>query len=80
MSPCCIEVNGENASAMQDISNLRDFFEVNLELTQPGSPISLHDADQAIVSRGHILPPAKITGCEIEHSLIGEGSALKVRL
>jgi len=64
---------------LQDISNLRDFFEVNLEMTSPGSPISVFDVEETIVSRGHILPPAMIHKCEIVHSLMGEGSALRVR-
>ena len=62
----------------QDISNLRDFFEVNLEMTSPGSPISVFDVEETIVSRGHILPPAMVHKCEIVHSLMGEGSALRV--
>ena len=65
---------------LQDITNLKDFFEVNLELTKPGSPIAIHDVEEAIVSRGHILPPAMISQCKITHSLIGEGSVLRVRL
>ena len=64
---------------LQDITNLRDFFEVNLEMTHPGSPISVFDVEETIVSRGHILPPAMINNCEIRHSLVGEGSALRVR-
>lgn len=64
----------------QDISNLRDFFEVNLEMTRPGSPISVFDVEETIVSRGHILPPAMIHNCEIKHTLVGEGSALRVSL
>ena len=65
---------------MQDISNLREFFEVNLEMTSPSSPITVFDVEETIVSRGHILPPAMINKCEIVHSLVGEGSALRVSL
>lgn len=61
----------------RDISNLRDFFEVNLEMTSPGSPITVFDVEESIVSRGHILPPAMIHKCEIMHTLVGEGSALR---
>ena len=66
------------ALPLQEISSLRDFYEVNLELTRPGSPVSIYDVDEAIVSRGHILPPAIIHNCEITHSLVGEGSVLVV--
>jgi glucose-1-phosphate adenylyltransferase len=60
----------------RDINSLRDFYEVNLELAQPGAPISIYDVDEAIVSRGHILPPSLIHDSEIENTLIGEGSVL----
>ena len=65
---------------VQDISNLKDFFEVNLEQTKPGSPIAIHDVEETIVSRGHILPPSMISGCQINNSLVGEGSVLRVTL
>lgn len=63
---------------LQDITNLRDFFEVNLEMTRPGSQITVFDVEETIVSRGHILPPAMIHKCDIQRSLVGEGSALRV--
>ena len=77
----CVRVRVSHSKrCLQDITNLKDFFEVNLELTKPGSPIAIHDVEEAIVSRGHILPPAMISQCKITHSLIGEGSVLRVRL
>lgn len=63
---------------LQDITNLRDFFEVNLEMTRSGSQITVFDVEETIVSRGHILPPAMIHNCDIQRSLVGEGSALRV--
>ena len=68
----------DTTTLLQDITNLRDFFEVNLEMTQPGSPIAVFDVEETIVSRGHILPPAMIHKCDIQRSLVGEGSALRV--
>ena len=65
---------------LQELADLRDFYETNLELGKPGSPISIFDADKAIVSRGQILPPSIIHNCEIHDSLVGEGSILVVRL
>lgn len=64
---------------VQELAGLRDFYEANLELAKPGSPISVFDADKTIVSRGQILPPSIIHNCEIHHSLVGEGSILVVR-
>ena len=51
---------------------------MNMELTKPGSPIAIHDVEETIVSRGHILPPSMISGCQINNSLVGEGSVLRV--
>lgn len=62
----------------QPITNLRDFFEINLELARPGSPISLVQADEAIESRGHMAPPSTIHQCDITDTLIGEGTVLRV--
>ena len=64
---------------MQEISTLRDFYEVNLELASPTSPVSLFDVDDAIVSRGQMLPPAIMHRCQISNSLIGEGTVVQVR-
>jgi len=63
---------------LQDVSSLRDFYEVNLELALPGAPISFYEVEEGIISAGHVLPPAIISGCDIEHTLIGEGAVLNV--
>lgn len=64
---------------VQDVHSLRDFYEVNLELAMPGAPIKFYEVEEGIVSSGQVLPPALISGCEIEDTLIGEGSVLRVR-
>lgn len=63
---------------MQELAGLRDFYEANLELARPKSPISIFDVDTTIVSRGKILPPSIIHNSEIFDSLVGEGSVLVV--
>jgi glucose-1-phosphate adenylyltransferase len=60
----------------RELAGLRDFYEANLELAAPNSPISIFDVDKAIVSRGRILPPSIVHQCEIYDSLVGEGSIL----
>lgn len=64
---------------LQELAGLRDFYEANLELALPGSPISVFDADKAIVSRGQILPPSIVHKSEIHDTLVGEGSIVVVR-
>lgn len=63
---------------LQPIGGLRDFFEINLELARPNSPVTLLQADEAIESRGHMAPPSTIHACEIVNTLIGEGTVLRV--
>ena len=62
----------------QDVTSLRDLYEVNLELAMPGAPISFYEVEEGIVSSGQVLPPALISGCQLEDVLIGEGSVLRV--
>ena len=70
---------GVRCGCAQDVNSLRDFYEVNLELALPGAPISFYEVEEGIVSTGHVLPPVLVHDCEIENSLIGEGSVLRVR-
>lgn len=68
----------EAVGVVKELAGLRDFYEANLELATPKSPISIFDVDTTIVSRGKILPPSIIHNCEIHDSLLGEGSVLVV--
>ena len=61
-------------ACLQPLSSLRDFFEVNLDLSKPGSPVGIYQADETIVSRGHIAPPSTIHDCELSNTLVCEGS------
>ena len=69
---CCV-------ICVQPLNSLRDFFEVNLDLSKPGSPVGMYQADETIVSRGHIAPPSTIHNCELTNTIVGEGSCLIVR-
>ena len=66
-------------SRLQDVLTLRDLYEVNLGLASPGSPISFYDVEKGIVSSAPVRPPSIIHNCDIEHTLVGEGSVLHVR-
>ena len=69
---------GLKGGCLQPLASLRDYFEVNLELSNPGSPVGIYQADETIVSRGHIAPPSTIHQCELKSTLVGEGSFLHV--
>ena len=73
---CCFP---DQHACLQPLSSLRDFFEVNLDLSKPGSPVGIYQADETIVSRGHIAPPSTIHNCDLVNTLVGEGSCLMVR-
>lgn len=56
-----------------DVSSLKDFYETNLVLAQPDSPIS---DDVSVATRGSMLPPAQIHGAEVSGSIVGDGAVL----
>jgi len=61
------------------VLTLRDLYEVNLGLARPDSPIAFYDVEKGIVSAAPVRPPSIVHNCDIEHSLVGEGSLLNVR-
>ncbi len=60
----------------EDIGNIRAFFEANLALTKDLPEFNLFDNDRAIFTRPRMLPPAKVSGTTLDHSVIAEGSII----
>lgn len=60
----------------EDIGNIRAFFEANLALTKDLPEFNLFDNDRAIFTRARMLPPAKVSGTTLDHSVIAEGSII----
>jgi glucose-1-phosphate adenylyltransferase len=60
----------------EDIGNIRAFYEANLALTKDLPEFNLFDKDRAIFTRPRMLPPAKITGTTLKHSIVSEGSII----
>jgi glucose-1-phosphate adenylyltransferase len=56
-----------------DIGNIYSFFEANLALTLEIPLFNLFDNRNVVYSRARMLPPAKISGTTLEHTLIAEG-------
>jgi glucose-1-phosphate adenylyltransferase len=56
-----------------DIGNIYSFYEANLGLTQDIPDFNLFDNTRSIYTRARMLPPAKISGTTLEHTLIAEG-------
>jgi glucose-1-phosphate adenylyltransferase len=60
----------------EDIGNIRAFFEANLALTKDLPEFNLFDNNRAIFTRPRMLPPAKVSGTMLDHSVIAEGSII----
>jgi glucose-1-phosphate adenylyltransferase len=59
-----------------DIGNIYSFFEANLALTEELPLFNLFDNQKIVYSRARMLPPAKISGTTLEHTIVAEGSII----
>ena len=59
-----------------DIGNIYSFFEANIALTDEVPPFNLFDSAKTIYTRSRMLPPAKISGTQINQALVAEGSII----
>lgn len=60
----------------RDIGTIPAFWEANLELTDPDPPLNLYRTDYPIYTHARFLPGLKIRRCEVEQSVLCEGSVL----
>lgn len=61
----------------RDIGTIPAYHEANLELTRQDPPLDLYRKDFPIFTHARFLPGVKIQGCEIERSVLCEGSVLE---
>lgn len=59
-----------------DIGNIYSFYEANLALTMEIPPFNLFDKNKAIFSRSRMLPPVKISGTQIDSSILADGAII----
>ena len=59
-----------------DIGNIYSFFEANISLTDEVPQFNLFDSAQTVYTRSRMLPPAKISGTQIQNAIIAEGSII----
>jgi glucose-1-phosphate adenylyltransferase len=57
----------------EDIGTIRSFYDANLQLAQPDPPFELASADSPIYTRARSLPPTRVDGATIHHSLVSDG-------
>jgi glucose-1-phosphate adenylyltransferase len=60
----------------EDVGTIRSFFEANLELTAELPRFNLFDMTAPIYSRPRFLPPSKINGAALDHTVVAEGCIL----
>lgn len=57
----------------EDIGNIPAFFHANLGLTKDIPEFNLFDSTKTIYTRARMLPPAKISGSRLDHTIIADG-------
>lgn len=60
----------------EDIGTIRSFFEANLDLVSELPRFNFFDMTRPIYSRPRFLPPSKVNGAEIDHSIVADGCIL----
>lgn len=60
----------------EDVGTIRSFFEANLELTSELPRFNLFDMTAPIYSRPRFLPPSKINGASLDHTVVSDGCIL----
>src|SRR4029079_14675169 len=60
----------------EDIGTIGCFYEANLDLAPPLPRFNFFDASAPIYTRSRYLPPSKLHNCDIDHSMVSEGSLL----
>jgi glucose-1-phosphate adenylyltransferase len=60
----------------EDIGNIAAFFDANLALTKDLPEFNLFDNTKAIYTRPRLLPPAKISGTTLDHTIVAEASII----
>ncbi|MEM6792445.1 MAG: glucose-1-phosphate adenylyltransferase [Acidobacteriota bacterium] len=61
----------------RDIGTVPAFHEANIELTEENPPLNLYRQDEPIFTHARFLPGLKILNCQIEQSVLCEGSVIK---
>jgi glucose-1-phosphate adenylyltransferase len=57
----------------EDIGNIPAFFHANLALTKDIPEFNLFDNTKTIYTRARMLPPAKVSGSRLDHTIIADG-------
>src|SRR6056297_8843 len=61
----------------EDIGTIGSFFESNLDLCETVPNFNLYDNEQVIYTRARYLPASKLTGTNLERTLVAEGCIIE---
>jgi glucose-1-phosphate adenylyltransferase len=59
-----------------DVGTVENFYDANIQLTQPDAPFSFYDATCPIYTHQRFLPPSRLLQCDVHNGLVAEGSFL----
>jgi glucose-1-phosphate adenylyltransferase len=65
-----------HAGYWRDIGTIPAFHEASLDLTIPLPPLNLYDPERPIYTHARFLPGTKINRCDVEQSILCEGSII----
>jgi glucose-1-phosphate adenylyltransferase len=60
----------------EDIGTIRSYYQCNIDLAATQPPFDLASAEAPIYSRARFLPPTRIDGASVRHSLISDGGVI----
>jgi glucose-1-phosphate adenylyltransferase len=60
----------------EDIGTIRSFYEANLALTHPNTPLDLYDPSAPLYTRPRFLPSSRADGCHLRNTLVADGCCL----
>ena len=60
-----------------DVGTVENFYDANIQLTQPDAPFSFYDATCPIYTHQRYLPPSRLLDCDVRNGLVAEGSYLE---
>jgi len=61
----------------EDIGTIESFYKANIALTQPNPEFNCYDEANPILAAPLTLPPSKIRGSQVSHSIICEGAIIE---
>ena len=60
-----------------DVGTVENFYDANIQLTQPDAPFSFYDPTCPIYTHHRLLPPSRLLECDVHNGLVAEGSYLE---